>query len=160
MKILFLDIDGVLNSKRYDSTRSMTDSVNIDESRLLLVKEIIDKTGALIVLSSTWRRKLYDDMRPKNGEGTRMLLTFEKYSLKISDKTPESDDPATRPQEISAWLDAHKDEVDAFAIIDDTFGGWGELSGHLVRTSYRIGRGLEQRHVEEAIAILNGKTTA
>lgn len=155
MKILFLDIDGVLNSKRYDESRSLDSSFNIDETRLPLVKEIIDRTGALIVLSSTWRRKLYDDMRPKNGEGTRLLLTFEQYSLKLSYKTPEFDEHISRSDEIRAWLSAHDGEIESFVIIDDTFGGWGELSDRLVKTDYRIGRGLEQRHVEAAVKLLN-----
>ena len=157
MKALFLDIDGVLNSKRYDDTRVGTSSFNIDESRLPLVKEIIDRTDALIVLSSTWRRKLYDNIRPKSGEGTRLLMTFEKYSLKISYITPDIGALATRPQEILAWLSEHEGEIDAFAILDDAFGGWGELEGNLVRTNYRIGRGLESRHVEAAVAILNNE---
>ena len=155
MKILFLDIDGVLNSKRYDDTRGSVSSFNIDESRLPLVKEIIDRTDAEIVLSSTWRRKLYNNIRPKCGEGTRLLFTFEKYSLKISYITPDIGDNVSRPQEILAWLSEHKGEVDAFAILDDAFGGWGELEDYLVRTNYRIGRGLERRHVDAAVAILN-----
>ena len=155
MKVLFLDIDGVLNSKRYDETRTLGNSFNIDESRLPLLKQIIDRTGASIVLSSTWRHKLYENCKPKNGEGTRLLFTFEKYSLNISSITPSDPELSTRPQEIEAWLLEHKDEVEAFAIIDDAFGGWGELSEHLVQTNYRIGRGLEPRHVEAAVEILN-----
>ena len=56
MKILFLDIDGVLNSRAYDRKRNWSELTNIDETRLPLVKKIIDKTGAKIVLISTWRR--------------------------------------------------------------------------------------------------------
>ena len=58
MKILFLDIDGVLNSRAYDCRRNWNDKTNIDETRLPLVKEIVEKTGAEIVLTSTWRRHL------------------------------------------------------------------------------------------------------
>lgn len=156
MKVLFLDIDGVLNSSQYDSTRSRTDSFNIDPTRLSLVKEIVDKTGAVIVLSSTWRKKLYDDLRPANGEGTRLLFTFKEASLDIYSKTPYIDMCTPRPQEIGAWLLEHEDEVEAYAILDDTFGGWGELADHVVKTSYWVGKGLEQKHVEAAINILNG----
>ena len=55
MKILFLDIDCVLNSREYDCRRNWNDQTNIDETRLPLVKEIVKKTGAEIVLTSTWR---------------------------------------------------------------------------------------------------------
>ena len=37
MKIIFLDIDGVLNSSRYDEERAFLDGA-IDESRLTLSK--------------------------------------------------------------------------------------------------------------------------
>ena len=157
MKILFLDIDGVLNSKQYDATRSMTDSFNIDESRLPLVKEIIDRTGARVVLSSSWRKKLYDDLRPKCGEGTRLLMTFEAASIPIYAITPCDCGLTSRPDEIRAWLSASGDKVEAYAILDDAFGGWGELSDRLVRTSYLSGRGLEDEHVCEAVRILNGE---
>ncbi len=52
MKIIFLDIDGVLNSRTYDRKRNWNEQTDIDESRLPLVKEIVDSTGAEIVLSS------------------------------------------------------------------------------------------------------------
>ena len=55
MKVIFLDIDGVLNSRAYDRKRNWDELTNIDESRLPLVKNIVDETGARIVLSSTWK---------------------------------------------------------------------------------------------------------
>ena len=55
MKILFLDIDGVLNSWRYDQERiSLQD--NIDETRLPLLSRIVSSTNAKIVLTSSWRK--------------------------------------------------------------------------------------------------------
>ena len=52
MKIIFLDIDGVLNSRQYDAVRGAGDG-NIDTSRLPLLKELIDTTGAMVVLTTT-----------------------------------------------------------------------------------------------------------
>ena len=57
LKILFLDIDGVLNSARYDALR-LPDQGNIDETRLPLLQRIIGETQAKIVLSSSWRTEL------------------------------------------------------------------------------------------------------
>lgn len=54
-KIVFLDIDGVLNSEKYDRQRTAQDG-NIDETRLVFMKELIDYTNADIVLSSSWRK--------------------------------------------------------------------------------------------------------
>ena len=58
MKVIFLDIDGVLNSRAYDRKRNWNEQSDIDETRLTLVKEIVDATEAKIVLSSTWRQHL------------------------------------------------------------------------------------------------------
>ena len=55
MKVIFLDIDGVLNSIAFDRER-INEQGNIDETRLPLLKQILDETGALIVLSSLWRK--------------------------------------------------------------------------------------------------------
>ena len=46
MKIIFLDIDGVLNT---NSDR------NISDEKLIFLSELVPKTGAEIVLSSSWR---------------------------------------------------------------------------------------------------------
>ena len=62
-KIIFLDVDGVLNSQSYyiewmRRRRVGVDYDNsekeIDESCVKNLKEIVDKTGAAIVLSSTY----------------------------------------------------------------------------------------------------------
>ena len=55
MKIVFLDIDGVLNSQAYDRVRGLYDGV-IDESRLPLLKRILQQSDAKVVLTSSWRR--------------------------------------------------------------------------------------------------------
>lgn len=52
MKVIFLDIDGVLNSRAYDRKRNWNEKTDIDETRLPFIKEIVDATGAKIVLSS------------------------------------------------------------------------------------------------------------
>ena len=56
MRIIFLDFDGVLNSVKYDRERDITINTNLDESRLPLLKQLVDVTQAKIVLSTSWRR--------------------------------------------------------------------------------------------------------
>ena len=46
MKVIFLDIDGVLNT---NSDREISDD------KLKLLSELVSKTGADVVLSSSWR---------------------------------------------------------------------------------------------------------
>jgi len=54
VKIIFLDIDGVLNSEMYDKSRLEKRPDNrIDLSRVKLLADIVNVTDAKIVLSST-----------------------------------------------------------------------------------------------------------
>lgn len=150
--IVFLDIDGVLNSVRYDRERTAGEG-NIDESRMPLLQALLAACPARIVLSSSWRKHWGPTPCECDGIGEELNLLFAKYGLKIFDKTPVLETHG-RAREIGAWLLAHAAEVDRFVILDDEFGGWGELSERLVRTNPRIGRGLEERHVQEAILLL------
>lgn len=154
-KILFLDIDGVLNSHAYDQVRT-AEQGNIDETRLPLLGQLVERTQAQIVLTSSWRKHWEKDTVLCDEKGREINETFAGHGLTIFDKTPlhESND---RADEIRAWLSAHP-QVTAFAILDDIAYGWGaDLQEHTVRTNHRIGRGLEQKHVEAAIRILNGE---
>ena len=107
MKILFLDIDGVLNSREYDRRRNWNEQTDIDETRLPLVKEIIDKTGAKIVLISTWRNHWDRDESLCDGDGMYINRLFSKYGLAIYDKTPDFGLLSKRKDEVKAWLAEH-----------------------------------------------------
>ncbi len=156
MKIIFLDIDGVLNSAIYDRQRQPGDKNNIDESRLVLLKELIDITDAKIVLSTSWRRHWEEDETRCDHIGAELNEIFGCYGLQIFSKTPEFAG-FERAAEIQFWLDHHKANVKSFVIIDDIGFGWGSLSDHLIQTNYRIGMGLKQEHIERATIILNGR---
>lgn len=59
MKLIFLDIDGVLNYEGYERFTRMGTRF-VDPVLIKRLKKIIDRTGAKVVLSSTWRRGIYD----------------------------------------------------------------------------------------------------
>ena len=59
MKIIFLDVDGELTYSNYQNR----ETANIDIEKVKLVKEICDKTGAKVVISSSWRGS--EDYTPK-----------------------------------------------------------------------------------------------
>lgn len=150
MKVIFLDIDGVLNSDVYDKERDAKDG-NIDVSRLPLLKRLIDETGAKAVLSSSWREHWEKDKGLMSDTGLELTDTFRRAGIEIFDKTPVM---SSRREEISHWLSLHL-ETEGFVIFDDNPFGWEELSENLVRTNRRIGRGLEEEHIKEATRILN-----
>ena len=128
MKVLFLDIDGVLNSDTdFFELRKFGHPVNeiqgskvINRGCLALLQQIIEDTDAKIVLSSTWRHHYsLEDMHE--------MFTARDFSLPFDvwhDITPTlsrgfSDDHTYhRGAEIRDYLDAHL-EVEKFVILDD-----------------------------------------
>lgn len=157
MKIIFLDIDGVLNSEEWFKKRKNYD---IDPEKVELLKEIVDRTGAQIVLSSTWRT-LGENLEngKQHPQYTYLIECLKKFKLQILDHTPYLSN--ARPKEIKEWIDEHggKENI-AFVSLDDDFPSfWYKkygLENCLVKTSFYTG-GLKREDVEKAVKILNGK---
>ena len=93
MKVIFLDVDGVLNSN-YSHSISTNEKGwmwdEISDFHLEKLKRIVDETDAKIVLSSSWR--VYHPILTGETEITDELLKvlvekFEKLGLSIYDVT-------------------------------------------------------------------------
>ena len=158
-KIIFLDIDGVLNSMDYfKQTKDCKGYTEINPEKVKLLKEIVDRTGAQIVLSSTWRDLAQRENEPEHPMYTYLTDTLKEYGMEIIDHTPCIGQD--RPKEIKAWLDNQQDKDVRFVILDDDFpkhkydeAGIGDC---LVKTSfYEKDGGLRQEHVKKAVEILN-----
>lgn len=158
-KIIFLDIDGVLNSIDYFAqTEGCKGYTEINPEKVKLLKEIVDRTGAEIVLSSTWRNLAQRENEPEHPMYTYLTDTLKEYGMEIVDHTPYIGQD--RPKEIRAWLDNQQDKDVRFVSLDDDFqkhkydeAGIGDC---LVRTSfYEKDGGLRKEHVEKAVEILN-----
>jgi hypothetical protein len=102
MKIIFLDIDGVLNCQK--TTERFHGFVSIDPKLVKRLNRILKETDAKIVLSSTWR--LFEDNKE----------ILEKTGIKYIDVTPSFH--GLRGEEINDWLSKHP-EVDRYVILDD-----------------------------------------
>jgi len=140
MKVIFLDIDGVLNDAI--TTADLWDD-SPKKEHLDCLKAIVDATGAEIVLSSTWRLflKARNDVRK----------ALKTVNLDFIDCTEELEDRAT---EIEEWLSRHP-EVEQFVILDDECFSLVRLKDHLVQTTFE--RGLLPEHIEKAIKLLNAE---
>lgn len=111
-KIIFLDIDGVLITSRsaYLQTKGLIDT--FDPCATAMIKELIQVSGAQLVVSSTWAHKgkhVVTDLFQKNGLDARYLH-------------PDWDIPrrsVNRSENIRLWLDAHPDVTRYVAIDDD-----------------------------------------
>lgn len=142
MKVLFLDIDGVLNSVRSAIAMGGYPAPNRNSERfdmvaVELIRRICAK-GVKIVLSSTWR----------NYKGWDTIL-----NLPIIGKT--GDIPSLsyqRGKEIKKWLETH-DDIEAYAIIDDDPDMLPEQMDFFVNTDSN--NGLLLQDYEKVCKILN-----
>lgn len=158
MKIIFLDIDGVLNYSGCKA-RSATGCLGVEEEKVKLLRQIIDQTGAIVVLTSTWKtdwfKTQYIEDLPKNGQ--YLVRQLGKYRIFILDKTV---DPswAQRGQGILDFIETSKYNVEQFVILDDESFDFIELGleNRFVKTGF-FAKGLLPEHVEKAVCILNGR---
>ena len=125
LKVIFLDIDGVLNT--YDLVRSYGFDY-IDRSLVALLATVVRDAGAEIVLSSFWR------LHPKD----RFLVdsALKEFGMFVCDKTPSL--PGLRANEIASWLDANT-QVEKYAILDDTDDAGVGFEHSFFQTSAEIG---------------------
>jgi hypothetical protein len=160
MKVIFLDVDGVLNDQMW---LRLYENGEIDKERVARLAEIVKATSAVIVLSSSWR-VLPDELDDMDKWVWRQLVeALHEYGMSIHDRTPVIG--MDRPLEIKTWLDQHKGQVEAFVSIDDDFRKEDyakyDIEDCLVKTSFYgvegVLGGLQDRHVEEAIRKLGGK---
>lgn len=147
-RFLFLDIDGVLNNRH---TRICTDQgyCFVDDFLVQRVRKIIDATGALIVLSSTWRDEWNKENESLNGPNFNELRAkFQEFGMDFYDRTGAWDTRG-RGWDIMEWMDGR--DVDSFVILDD-WNDMGPISDHLIWTNPTYG--LTEEQVQEAIEIL------
>lgn len=162
MKVIFLDIDGVLNcatSKSFCIDADGRVIKGVDSDKVKRLAKIVEATGAQIVLSSDWKdgwSKYYTSQKPSHAKYIDNHL-YKKGKLTIKDKTPSIHKGSWfRGEEVLAYLRSHQD-VENYVILDDTFFedfSIKEISEHLVLTEYKVG--LTDADVEKAIRILRG----
>ncbi|KXY51001.1 hypothetical protein AT268_31145 [Bacillus cereus] len=146
MKLIFLDIDGVMNHSNYFVRSKHHMLQAFCPTALANLKEILEKCDAKIVVSSTWRKL-----------GSVKILKraiFSHYGLQkyVIGRTPElRGEP--RGAEIQAFMDNFKNPIDRFIIIDDG-DDMLHLSDRLVLTN-PYEDGLNHRKRDEAIQLLN-----
>lgn len=136
MKVLFLDVDGVLNT--YKTGGLLT----VSKSKLRLLSHIVKSTRCEIVLSSTWRRNVM-------GELDVLKKKLRYRGLVIKDITPIFF--SIRGEEIQHWLNLHP-EVTHWCILDDDSDMLPDQLLNFVKTDGMIG--LTQRDADKVIEIL------
>lgn len=134
-RVLFLDIDGVINSERtfaafggYPHDFTASELARFDPVALALVRKLCDKSGCVVVLSSSWR----------------LQFTAHEVAagldLPVFASTPDYGSTFSRADEIAGWLAANP-YVTHFAIVDDMALDWPDRThgAHFVQTNPDIG---------------------
>lgn len=156
VKIIFIDVDGVLNCSKTTRRLCVSDThMFVDTRKVLRLREIVERTGAELILSSSWRL----GTNPKAFYLDRAALSELKNEFRrlrcplwidITPDLPHS----KREKEIYSWLLLHP-EVDKFIILDDVGEELAFYKDHLVLTDPRVG--LNKERMELAIKMLGEK---
>lgn len=140
MKVLFLDIDGVINSYRtahamggFPFTTTSEDLIRFDLTAIKLIQRICEDGDIKIVLSSTWR--IHRDAK-QIGEDLRLPI-IDATPIKLG---------GTRGEEIAMWLRDHP-EVTQFVIVDDDSDMLPNQQKRFVKTT--IADGLQFHHYQK-----------
>ena len=167
-KVIFLDIDGVLNTERQhercvEAGLAYVDNFGyaFDPVSVANLKRIVDETGADIVISSSWKfwglstmQKLWAsrelpgkiiDVTPNN-VSDEMLLSVDLDLMDL---------PAGKGSEIKEWLSTNGSRVTSYAILDDLPDMLPEQQSHFVQTDPRIG--ITEDDADRVITILTDK---
>lgn len=178
MKIVFLDFDGVLNNNNF-LMQCRKKNVpwgrgHIIPEAVKLVDDLCARTGAKVVISSTWRLPvtpghkmgIIGETKADTLPVLREWLAGHGLRAEVIDATPDHAQGTgvwwvERGAEIEAWLFNHGvitgEPVDGFVILDDLDNMRPHL-GRLVQTDNEIG--LTQDHVDRAVALLESSPEA
>ena len=162
-KVIFLDIDGVLNTKYWysqmdrntpkDQYGYMFDPISVDN-----LGKIIKETGADIVISSSWKcmglsamLDMWDDRGlpgkiidiTPNTVSDEMLLTANLENFEMTH---------IRGCEIQEWLDTKGNDVSHYLILDDMDNFLPEQQDHFVWIDPN--EGITEGNVVQATMIL------
>lgn len=154
MKVIFLDVDGVLNCRSSKSRCGIF--IGIDDSKVKILKAIVDKTDAKIVLCSSWKNMWERENKECQDNLANYLdKKLKKQNLFVLDKT--DDNGEDRGRGIHRWISNHN--VEQWIVLDDDiFPDYEEMEiiPHLVKSYFydELG-GLQHEHIDAAVRLLN-----
>ena len=135
-----------------------TDSLEIDNKRVRMLKQLIDDTGAKVVLSSGWRdgwalRDIGDTSTTNFSVYlfNRLEKYFKQCGIEFYDRTKIL--KIERGKEIMAWLAHCEEPIESFVAFDDIGADMCAVGDNFIQTSMKTG--LLPCHVEKAKQILN-----
>ena len=159
-KIIFLDIDGVLNPKWWDSDKQSDNYGRLFDAKAVAnLAKIVEETDAEIVISSSWKDmglvELQNMWRDRDLPGKIVDITPDYMSdeLLLKEDSADMDYLYERGSEIQGWLLLHGDDVGRYVIIDDMDDILPEQQSHFVQTDPEFG--ITNDDVKKVVHLLN-----
>ena len=159
-KVIFLDIDGVLSPRWWNSDKQSDNyGCLFDAKAVANFAKIIEKTGAEIVISSSWKDmglvELQNMWRDRGLPGKIVDITPDYMSdeLLLKEDSSNMDYLYERGSEIQGWLLLHGDDVSRYVIIDDMDDILPEQQSHFVQTDPEVG--ITNEDVKKVVHLLN-----
>ena len=160
-KVLFLDIDGVMNSNFWNDSHQMeiSDGTLIDGQKIKLLAQLVKKTKAKIILHSGWRVWFDDKINPTCKEAQRLVDMLAEEGLTIDGVTPDLTTEEIRrtkrfsmvkADEILLWLKEHED-VSAWVVLDDLDLHNIQVEEYQVKPDQRVGLTMDDVRMGEEI---------
>lgn len=152
MKVIFLDVDGVLNSDEFFDNNK--DNSYIDEKTVRLVKKAVEETGAKVVVSSSFRYTRsfgkVQEILLRNG------ITFDKTPFLDNERGKEIKQWIAENSKISEELKDGSEVEDYVVLDDDIFDDFDEeILSHLIKMEENevrgFGKGLQEKDVDKII---------
>lgn len=190
IKVIFLDFDGVINGCglivglgtkilpykifRFIERKILhTEMYGVHKSKVKRLAKICKKTGAKVVLTSSWRESVFsfynnfteEDLSTNWDHNSKKLAYFfKKYNIEVLGCTDRIE---FRGKEICHWLMNYEGRINSFLILDDEYSHLPKMEVHTVFTTTNTPEkkiqghwycvdGLRPKHVREAIRRLNG----
>lgn len=157
MKLIFLDIDGVLNTtqniKEHHKKGLSTSSYNIQlpDSCLKNLQTLVNNTNAKIVVSSSWRIPDYRSPAIRN-----LSKQLDKYGLDIYGFTPIYRDlNLKRGDEIRDYINSLSEPVEGIVILDDDEDMCEFRKRYLVHC--KSDKGFGEKQLNYALQVINRK---
>lgn len=151
MKVIFLDIDGVLNFAKTDA-KAPGGCRGVASQPVKTLAKIVKATGAKIVLASTWGMEWSINDEECSPMGLYLVKKLRREGLHIMDTINDS---PFRGHAILEWLQRRPNVTD-WIILDDTFfSDYESISAHLVQTN--DDEGLTENMIDECVRKLDAE---
>ena len=164
MKVIFLDVDGVLNSEEHaiychENPKFIKEggSIWVDPYPVFYILQLIEELGLKLVISSSWRTW---DLESTIEEFNRYksLCKLTPHIVGITPRNMDDQVWEDRGEEIQHYLDTHP-EIENYCIIDDDNDMLDSQRDHFVRTNSEHGLTIEDCNKVRKIFYINNSNS-